>query len=119
MSICEAFVMTEVEVGFGAIVSHEDFAMLKRRHGARIYVDIRIEFDKCDLKTAAFQQTTDRRGRKSLTQARNYSTRNENVFWHFLLPRLSAASSYSNHWSYIIRHFSFLNLHPAVKCFAK
>ena len=36
-------VVTEVEIGFGAIVRDEDFAMLARRHRAGIDVQIRIE----------------------------------------------------------------------------
>src|SRR5437762_1337203 len=50
----EALVMTEVEVGFGAVVSHENFAMLKRRHGAGVNVKVGIELLKVDLEPATF-----------------------------------------------------------------
>jgi hypothetical protein len=36
--------MTEVEIGFGAIIGDKNFSVLERRHGARIDVDIRVEF---------------------------------------------------------------------------
>ena len=39
----EALIVSEVEVGFGAVVSHKDFTMLKWRHGARIDVQVWIE----------------------------------------------------------------------------
>jgi hypothetical protein len=37
----EAFVVAQVQVGFGAVVGDEHFAMLERRHGARIDIDDR------------------------------------------------------------------------------
>ena len=46
----EALVVAKVEVGFGAVFGHENLAVLKRAHGARIDVDIGIEFEKCDLQ---------------------------------------------------------------------
>jgi hypothetical protein len=56
MRVCdEALVMAEVEVGFGAVVGDEHFAVLKRRHGARIDVDVRIELDESDFKAPRFQ----------------------------------------------------------------
>src|SRR3546814_7892048 len=36
----EAFVVTEIEVGFGAILGDEHFAMLERAHRACIDVDV-------------------------------------------------------------------------------
>jgi hypothetical protein len=35
--------MAEIEVGFRAVVGDEDLAVLKRRHRARIDVDVRVE----------------------------------------------------------------------------
>jgi len=35
LGVREALVVTEVEVGFGAIVGDEDFSVLEGRHGAR------------------------------------------------------------------------------------
>ncbi len=40
----ETFVMTQVEIGFCAVLGHKDFAVLVRRHGAGIHIDVRIEF---------------------------------------------------------------------------
>jgi hypothetical protein len=58
--MCEAFVVAEVEVCFGAVVSDEDLAVLKWRHRTRIDVDVRVEFDQCHAQSAALEQTSDR-----------------------------------------------------------
>ena len=59
----EAFVMSEIEIGFGAVVGDKNFAMLKRRHRPRIDVQIRIELHQVDFEAAALKQTADRSGR--------------------------------------------------------
>jgi hypothetical protein len=51
----ESFVVAQVQVGFGAVVGDEHFAMLERRHGARIDVDVRIELDESDFEAPRFQ----------------------------------------------------------------
>ena len=45
----ESLIMAEIEVGLRAVVGHIDFAMLVRRHRARVDVQIRIEFPDSDL----------------------------------------------------------------------
>ena len=57
MRVREAFVMAEVEIGFGAVVGNENFAVLKRRHRAGIDVEVRIEFDQSHVQAARFEQT--------------------------------------------------------------
>ena len=55
--------MTEIEVRLGAILRHEDFAVLERRHRAWIHVQIRIELHHRDAKTARNEQSAEpRRG---------------------------------------------------------
>jgi hypothetical protein len=56
----EAFVMTEVEIGFGAVVGDEDFAVLKGRHGPRVNVQVWIELHQVDFEAAAFKKAADR-----------------------------------------------------------
>jgi hypothetical protein len=51
----EALVVAQVEVGFGAVVGHEHFAVLERRHGARIDVDVRVELDEGDFEAPRFE----------------------------------------------------------------
>ena len=54
---CEVLI---VEIGFGSIVGHENFAVLKRRHRPRIDVEIRIKLHQVDFQPAALQQAADR-----------------------------------------------------------
>ncbi len=49
----EAFVMAEIEIGLGAVIRHEDFAVLIRRHRAWIEVEIGVELAKPDLVAAS------------------------------------------------------------------
>jgi GTP cyclohydrolase II len=48
----EALVVTEVEVGLGAVVGHEHLAVLERRHRAGIDVDVRVELEIGDADAA-------------------------------------------------------------------
>jgi hypothetical protein len=41
----EALVMAQVQVGLGAVLGHEHLAVLERRHGAGIDVDVGIELE--------------------------------------------------------------------------
>ena len=58
----EALVMTEVEVGFRTIFSHENFSVLEGAHGARIHVDVRIELDVGDFDATRFEDRGERGG---------------------------------------------------------
>ena len=57
----EALVMAEIEIGLGAVVGHEHFAVLIRRHRSGIEVEIGVELAKADLVPAGLQQGTKRR----------------------------------------------------------
>ena len=61
LGVSEALVVAEIEIGFGAVVGHEDFAMLKRRHRSGIDVQIGIELLQVDLEPAALEQAADRK----------------------------------------------------------
>ena len=47
-----ALVVTEVEVGLGAVLGDEDLAVLERRHRPGVDVDVRIELLQRDLQAA-------------------------------------------------------------------
>ncbi len=64
----EALVVAEVEVGLGAVIGDEHFAVLERAHRARIHVDVRVELDHGDLETAAFENGAKRRGGDAFSQ---------------------------------------------------
>ena len=48
-------VMSQIEVGFGAVGSDKYFAVLKGAHGARIHVYVGIQFEHGDVETAGFE----------------------------------------------------------------
>ena len=60
--------MSQVQVGFGAVVGHKDLAMLERRHGSRIDVEIRVKLHQVDLQAATLQQAADGSRCQSLAQ---------------------------------------------------
>ena len=57
----EALIMAEVEIGLGAIVGHEHFAVLVRRHRSGIEIEIRVELAKPNLVASGLQQRAERR----------------------------------------------------------
>ena len=59
LGVGKALVVAEIEVGFGAVIGDKNLAMLERRHGARIDVQIGIEFQQSDLQPARLQQASD------------------------------------------------------------
>ena len=68
LGVGEALVVAEVEVGFGAVFGDEDFAVLKRAHGAGIDVKVRIALLKGDFEAATFEETADGGGSYAFSQ---------------------------------------------------
>ena len=64
----KAFVVAEIEVGFGAVVGDEDLAVLERRHGAGIDVEVGVELHQVDLDAARLQQAADGGCRQTLAE---------------------------------------------------
>src|SRR5262245_14163291 len=54
-----AFVVTEVEIGLGAVICDIDLPVLIGAHGAGIHIQIWIELQEVDSKTATFQEASD------------------------------------------------------------
>ena len=75
----KAFVVAEVEIGLGAIVCDKDFAVLKRAHGARVDVQVRVEFHQVDLDPTCFQQGADGRRSEPLAERRHDTARYKDV----------------------------------------
>ena len=50
----EAFVVTEVEVGFRPVFRHKNFTVLDWVHGSWIDVDVRVEFLHGNFVSASF-----------------------------------------------------------------
>jgi len=58
-AVDEPFVMTKVEVRFGPVVRDKHFAVLEWRHRPRIDVEIRVELQHRDPKSALDEQPAD------------------------------------------------------------
>ena len=84
----KAFVMSEIQVGFRAVLGDEYFTVLERAHGTRIDVDIGVELLGCDLEPAAFEQTAERSGGDALAQTGDHAAGYENIFGHVKRPFL-------------------------------
>ena len=50
-----ALIMTQIQISFCAIVGYEHFAMLKRRHGAGVNVNVRVKLLHGDSQATGFQ----------------------------------------------------------------
>ena len=62
----EALVVAQVEVGFRAVVGHKDLAVLERRHGSRVDVEVGVELHQVHAQAAALEQAADRCRGKTL-----------------------------------------------------
>jgi len=76
----EPLVMTEVQIGFRAVIQHVDFAVLKRAHRAGIHIEIRIELLQRHLETARLKQRTEGGSRQSLAEGTYYAACQKNIF---------------------------------------
>ena len=78
----EAFVVSQIEVGLSPVVGHVDLAVLVGAHGARIDVEIRVEFAQADAKSARLQQGGKRRTRQAFAQRGDHATGYEDIPCH-------------------------------------
>ena len=81
--------MTEVEVGLVTVLGDEDLAVLKRAHGARVDVEVRIGLLHGHLVATRLEKATERSRSNALTQGRHDATGDEHVLGHIWLPALS------------------------------
>ena len=70
----EPFIMSQVQVGFCAVLGNIHFAVLKRAHGARINVDIRVKFQQGHVQPARFEYSPQGSRGNSLSQGRDHAT---------------------------------------------
>ena len=78
----EALVVPEVEVGLGAVAGHEDLAVLIRRHGARVDVEVGVELLDGDGDVPALEDATEGRNGNAFAHGANDSAGNEDVLRH-------------------------------------
>src|SRR6202165_5635485 len=78
-AVDESLIVFEVQIRLGAVVRHENFSMLKRRHGARIYVQVGIELHYRHAHSALDEKSSEGGGSYSLPERRDDSARHEDV----------------------------------------
>lgn len=54
----------QIEISFAAVIEHKHFAVLVRAHGARVDVEVRVNFDARCSQTAQLQQGANATGTK-------------------------------------------------------
>ena len=82
----EALVMAEIEIGLGAVVGHEHFAVLVRRHRSGIEIEIGVELAKADLVATRLQQRAERRRSQTFSERGNHAAGDENIPRHGTQP---------------------------------
>jgi hypothetical protein len=78
----EALVVTQIEVGLGAVLGDENLAVLEWTHRPRVDVDVGIELEVGDPDTAGFENGPQRRGGDALAQRGHDTACNEYEFGH-------------------------------------
>ena len=78
----EAFVVTEIQIGFRAVLRDVHLAVLERAHRARVNVDVWVELLCCDLETAGFEQPAKRSGSDALAKAGNNAAGYKDILCH-------------------------------------
>ena len=84
----ESLVMSQVKVAFMTVFGNEDLAMLKRAHGARVHVEVRVHLLHGHLVAAGLQQMPQGGGRDALAQRRHDAAGYENMLGHSSPSRL-------------------------------
>ena len=78
--IDEPFVVPQVQIGLGAVVGDKDFAVLDRVHGARVDVDVGIEFLHGHGVSSGLQQTAEGSCRDAFPQTGYNASCDEYIF---------------------------------------
>jgi hypothetical protein len=78
----EALVVAQIEVGLGAIFSHEDFPVLEGAHRAGVDVDVGVELEVGNLDAAGFKNRPEGGGSDAFAQRGHDTTGNKDVFGH-------------------------------------
>ncbi len=78
----EALVVAEVEIGLGAVLGDEDFAVLERAHGARIDVDVGVELEEGELDAAGFENCRQGGGSDTFAKGGDYAAGDKDEFSH-------------------------------------
>ena len=86
IDINKTFIMTDIQIGFGAVVGDENFTVLIRAHGAGVDIDIWVKLLADHFQTAIFQNAAERRCGDPFSQRRYNTAGHKNKFCHFSVP---------------------------------
>ena len=75
--------MTEIQVGFRAVVQHVNLAVLVGVHRAGVHIQVRVEFLQRDLETSIFKQRAEGGGRQTFAQRTHHAASDKYVFHRF------------------------------------
>ena len=84
--------MAQIQIGLGAVVGHEHFAVLQRAHGAGVHVDVGVQFLAGDLQAAAFEQTAQRSSRDAFAQTGDDAAGHKDEFGLFFCHKITSSS---------------------------
>ena len=70
--------MAQIEVGFGPVIGHIDFAMLIRGHRPGIDVQIGVELTNADLVATRLEKRPEGRCKETFAKRRNHAAGDEN-----------------------------------------
>ena len=78
----ETLVVPEVKVGLCAIAGHKNLTVLERTHRTRIHIDVRIQLDHADRKSACLKDRAKTSRRDAFPEGRNHAAGDENIRCH-------------------------------------
>ena len=76
----KALVVSQIQVGFGAVAGDKNLPVLDRAHRAGVHINIRVQFQHVDLQPAGFQNGAQGGGGDALSQRGDNAAGDEDVF---------------------------------------
>jgi hypothetical protein len=68
VNVQEAFVVSDVEIGLGAVISDEDLAVLERVHCSWVYVEVGVKLLHDHSQTASGEKIAEASRRQAFTE---------------------------------------------------
>ena len=81
--INEAFIVTQIQVGFRAVLGDIHLAVLIGTHGARVNIDIGIQLLGGNLQSSGLQESAQGRGGDALAKTGNHAAGHKNILGVF------------------------------------
>ena len=82
----KTLIVTQIQIGLGAVIGHEHLAVLQRAHGARVHVHIGVQLLAGHLQATALQKPTQRCSSNAFAQTGDHAAGHKNKFCHKNIP---------------------------------